>query len=345
MLSIAKLSVNYGATQALKSIDLQLQQSELLCLLGPSGCGKSTLLRTIAGFQEASQGQLQLAGKILLGAGINVTAEKRQISMVFQGVALFPHLTVAENIAFWLVRWSKSEAINRVANLLLMVGLADYAERYPHELSGGQQQRVALARAIAPKPSLLLLDEPFSGLDAASRDDLVPEVAELLRRENISAILVSHDQREAFLFADRIAVMNQGNIERLRDAYNIYHQPESRFVAKFVGEGDFIDVQVKDNNTITSSLVCLTSEQLSVADHRDVQVFIRAEDILHDDSPIKVTIIGKRFRGTRFLYRVALEDGQEIACFTDSHHNHNIGEKLGISVNVDHLFVFSRSAN
>lgn len=343
LLEIANLTVKYDDTVALQQVDLSLQAGQLLCLLGPSGCGKSTLLRTIAGFQQAASGSISLAQKKLVDNAWVVPAEDRAIGMVFQDVALFPHMTVAQNIAFGLFRWSAGEAKVRVESLLSMVGLTAFASRYPHELSGGQQQRVALARAIAPKPKLLLLDEPFSGLDAALREELVPEVAQLLKQEGISAILVSHDQKEAFVFADQIAVMNQGQIEQLSDAYNIYHEPETRFVAKFVGEGDFIEAQVTGDNKVTCALGTIIGDSLP-ADHTgSVQVFIRPDDILHDDhSPIKGRILGKRFRGTHFLYRVALTDGQEVGCFTDSHHNHNIGEQLGIKLNVDHLLTFSR---
>lgn len=341
LLSVTNLSVRYGQTLALEEVNLDLPAGELLCLLGPSGCGKSTLLRAIAGFQEASEGSIAVSGKTLQSGSTFVAPELREIGMVFQDVALFPHLSVWHNIAFGLYRWNKADIAARVENLLDMVGLAEYAQRYPHELSGGQQQRVALARAIAPKPSLLLLDEPFSGLDAALREELVPEVAQLLKREGITGILVSHDQKEAFVFADRIAVMNAGRIEQLSGVHSIYHQPETRFVAKFIGEGEFIDAEIISGNSITCTLGTIVDGQLGYAEGTKVQAFIRPDDVLHDDdSEVKGRIIGKRFRGTHILYRVVLPNGQEIACFTDSHHDHELGEAIGIRLNVEHLLVF-----
>jgi len=341
LLWASELSVSYGKTQALQQVDLNLQAGQLLCLVGPSGCGKSTLLRAIAGFQETDTGTIRLAGETLLDASSVLPPEQRKIGMVFQDVALFPHLNVAANIAFGLYRWSRAKAKARVDELLVMIGLEGFAERFPHELSGGQQQRVALARAIAPKPSLLLLDEPFSGLDAALREELVPEVAELLKREGITGILVSHDQKEAFVFADQIAVMHAGRIEQLSSAYDIYHKPETRFVAKFVGDGEFIDAKLTCDNMIDCVLGKIVNGDLP-ADHQGpIQVFIRPDDILHDDtSSIFGRIVGKRFRGTHFLYRVALTEGQEVVCFTDSHHDHDIGENLGLKLNVEHLLVF-----
>ncbi|MDP6969441.1 MAG: ABC transporter ATP-binding protein [Gammaproteobacteria bacterium] len=341
LLEVTNLTVDYDSTRALTSLDLSLQQGQLLCLLGPSGCGKSTLLRAIAGFQDVAAGRIVLAGQLLSGAGINLAPEHRQIGMVFQDIALFPHLTVRANIAFGLHQWSADDAQRRVEYLLSMVGLAGFGERYPHELSGGQQQRVALARAIAPKCNLLLLDEPFSGLDAALREALVPEVAALLKREGITAILVSHDQKEAFAFADQIAVMHHGEIEQLSSAYEIYHKPASRFVADFVGEGDFIAGQVVDSHQITCILGNISNGKLDFETGCKVDVFVRPDDILHDDgSPIKGHIVSKRFRGTHFLYRIELASGEQVACFTDSHHDHDIGEDIGIKLNMEHLLAF-----
>ncbi|MCP4789777.1 MAG: ABC transporter ATP-binding protein [Gammaproteobacteria bacterium] len=341
LLEITDLAIDYGTTHALAGLDLSLQQGQLLCLLGPSGCGKSTLLRAIAGFQDVAAGRIVLANQLMSRAGFNMAPEQRHIGMVFQDNALFPHLTVRANIAFGLHQWPTQEAKQRVESLLSMVGLTGFGERYPYELSGGQQQRVALARAVAPKCSLLLLDEPFSGLDAALREELVPEIAALLKREGITSILVSHDQKEAFAFADQIAVMNHGKIEQLTSAYEIYHKPASRFVADFVGEGDFIVGQVLDNQQVSCVLGNITNGTLAYEAGSKVDVFVRPDDVLHDDSSsTKGRIISKRFRGTHFLYRVELASGEQVACFTDSHHNHGVGEDIGIKLNMEHLLAF-----
>lgn len=341
LLEVKDLQVNYGPRQALAGLDLNLQEGQLLCLLGPSGCGKSTLLRAIAGFQGVSGGQIRLAQQLLSGNGVNIAPEQRQIGMVFQDIALFPHLNVRDNIAFGLHKWSTQDAQQRVEYLLSMVDLTGYGDRYPYELSGGQQQRVALIRAIAPKCKLLLLDEPFSGLDAALREELVPQIATLLKREGITGILVSHDQKEAFAFADQIAVMNHGIIEQLTSAYEIYHKPTSRFVADFVGEGDFIAGQILDNQQVSCVLGNISGGELHHETGCKVDVFVRPDDILHDDSSsIKGHIVSKRFRGTHFLYRVALANGEQVACFADSHPDHDIGEDIGIKLNMEHLLTF-----
>lgn len=341
LLLLQQLKLAYGEQQVVKGIDLHVPRGELLCLLGPSGCGKSTLLRSIAGFEQPVAGSIQLHNQLLANKQTSMPPEQRQIGMVFQDVALFPHLSVGQNIAFGLHRWGKEESAARVEQLLDLIGLQDYGERYPHELSGGQQQRVALARAMAPRPQMLLLDEPFSGLDAQMREELVPMVAQWFRREGITAVLVTHDQKEAFAFADRVAVMHKGVIEQLDSAYNIYHEPLTRFVADFIGEGEFLRGKVIADGVIDSPLGELTGYGEHLAVGSEVDIFIRPDDVLHDDdSSLKAEIIHGRFRGTHFLYQVQLPDGQEVSCFTDSHHNHEVGEAIGISLNLDHLLVY-----
>ena len=213
-LLVDKVNIAYGDHNIVHDVSLAVAVGEIGCLLGPSGCGKSTLLRAIAGFVPLKSGSISLAGKTLAKDDFCLAAETRNVGMVFQDVALFPHINIAANVAFGLHHWPKAEQVQRVKELLDLVGLSGYQERYPHALSGGQQQRVALARAIAPKPSLLLLDEPFSGLDAMLREELVPEVSSILRHEKIPGLLVTHDQTEAFTMADHVAVMNQGRIEQ-----------------------------------------------------------------------------------------------------------------------------------
>ena len=344
LLAIDQAKVTYRHTQALAGINLHIEQGELVCLLGPSGCGKSTLLRTVAGFQDLDGGTIKFQNRTLVAKHINIPAEQRGIGMVFQDAALFPHLNVAQNIAFGLHQWPSNKARQRVTELLSMVGLSGFEERYPHQLSGGQQQRVALIRAIAPKPQLLLLDEPFSGLDAALREGLVPSIANLLRTEGMAAILVSHDQEEAFSFADKIAVINQGEIEQFDLVYNIYHQPKSRFVADFIGQGDFIKAQVNDFNEIESPLGTLPQFSSQFAIGATVDMFVRPDDVLHDDaSPIKGRIVSRRFCGTHFLYQVQLNNQARVACFADSHHNHAVGEDIGICLNMEHILLFANA--
>jgi len=341
-LLVDRVHIAYGQQSIVQDVSLSVGVGEIGCLLGPSGCGKSTLLRAIAGFVPLQSGSVSLAGKTLAKEGFFLPAESRNVGMVFQDVALFPHINIAGNVAFGLQHWPKAEQVQRVEELLDLVGLSGYQQRYPHVLSGGQQQRVALARAMAPKPSLLLLDEPFSGLDAMLREELVPEIGAILRQEKIPGLLVTHDQTEAFTMADHVAVMNQGRIEQWDTAYNIYHKPDERFVADFIGEGDFLACNVSSETCVESPIGRLCSERphgFTVG--QKAEVFIRPEDVLHlDDSPITGRIISKRFRGTHFLYRVLVAGNQTLSCFADSHHNHNIGEEIGIKLSLNHLMLF-----
>ena len=217
-----------------------LDPGRIGCLLGPSGCGKTTVLRCIAGFEPVQGGEIALSERVVSRPGLQVPPERRGIGMVFQDYALFPHLSVAKNVAFGLSRLGSAEMARRTSAMLELVGLAAAADVYPHELSGGQQQRVALARALAPAPDLLLLDEPFSNLDIDLRERISVEVREILKAAGTTAILVTHDQHEAFALADEIGIMKDGTIEQWDSAYNLYHRPRTRFVADFVGQGVFL---------------------------------------------------------------------------------------------------------
>lgn len=345
-LSIENVAVVYDDKSIIEGIDFQLSAGQIGCLLGPSGCGKSTLLRAIAGFEQIATGSIALDAQTLSEPGFVVNPENRNIGMVFQDVALFPHLTISQNIEFGIQSWSKSDRQERTRHLLSLVGLSGYEQRYPDSLSGGQQQRIALARAIAPKPKLLLMDEPFSGLDAKLREELVPDVRAILLAEKMSAILVSHDQMEAFAMADQIAVMSEGQIHQLASAYQIYHKPATRFVASFIGHGDLLPSKVCGPNCVVSDLGEITGQ----TDHgfsadQEIDLLIRPDDILHDDdSEFTGEIVSKWFRGSHFLYRVRLASGKVVYCFASSHHDHSIGQSIGLSVNLDHLVLFPRDA-
>lgn len=345
-LSIKDVSVVYDDKAIIQGVDFKLLAGEIGCLLGPSGCGKSTLLRAIAGFEAIATGAIELDGECLSEPDFIVNPEQRNIGMVFQDVALFPHLTISENIEFGIQSWSKSERQQRTRHLLELVGLSGYESRYPGSLSGGQQQRIALARAIAPKPKLLLMDEPFSGLDAKLREELVPDVRAILLAEKMSAILVSHDQMEAFAMADQIAVMSEGQIHQRASAYQIYHKPATRFVASFIGHGDLLPSKVCGSNCVMSDL----GEIKGKTDHgftadQEIDLLIRPDDILHDDdSAFTGEIVSKWFRGSHFLYRVRLVSGKVVYCFASSHHDHSVGQSIGLSVNLDHLVLFPRES-
>ena len=329
-LDIHGLSVDYDDRAVFKALDLQVGSDELLCLLGPSGCGKSTLLRAIAGFQPIASGEIKLRDRVLVNEKVSVPAEQRHIGMMFQDIALFPHLNVVENLEFGLFNLSSTERSHRVNELIRRVGLSGLEQRYPHQLSGGQQQRVALARAIAPKPSIVLLDEPFSGLDASLREELVPEIAQLLKREGIGAILVTHDQTEAFSFADKIAVMHKGALVQVASPYEIYHQPKTKFVAKFTGGGSLLELD--KSNAMHAKLV---SGVISTAQFETAStLFIRPEEILiNPDSEVKGVITQRRFQGSHTLYEIQLDDGQSILSLSLENQHLSLEDSVGLVYN------------
>ena len=341
---IRNLNLSYQDGLVVDDVTLGLNPQELGCLLGPSGCGKSTLLRAVAGFQELDSGEIWLDNQLLSTERYRVPPEDRGVGMVFQDIALFPHLTVAENIAFGLTDWSEPIRSKRIAELLDLIGLMGLDQRYPHELSGGQQQRVALARAMAPKPKLLLLDEPFSGLDTELRGRLASEVRTILKSDGICSLLVTHDQREAFDFADRIAVMHEGHICQFDTPFNLYHEPTDPFVAHFVGPGEMIDAKIASSRSVSSPLGVLTNdEDLQYPIDSGVQIFLRPDDLIHDDdSSYQAKLVGKHFRGAHHLYEVKLDNGVILGCLAPSHHNHAIGELIGVSLDIEHLVVFPK---
>jgi iron(III) transport system ATP-binding protein len=258
---------------------------------------------------------------------------------------LFPHLTVAQNIAFGLQDRNTLQKRERVAELLILVGLPGYESRYPHVLSGGQQQRVALARAMAAKPDLLLLDEPFSSLDAELRDELAKELRAILKHEKTTALMVTHDQHEAFAMADVIGVMNKGRLLQWTDAYALYHRPINRFVASFIGDGVFMSATVDNNSMLNSVLGVLPINFSSGFKQGDKVAFlVRPDDIIHDDeSETLAKVVDRSFRGSHILYQLELQDvGQaRVLCLALSHHDHQLNELIGIRLDLEHLIVFA----
>jgi len=239
MLELDRIHLAYdtdrGMRDVVRDLSLTLATGQIGCLLGASGCGKSTILRAIAGFEPVRAGEIRLDGATISSPVLQRAPEKRAVGMMFQDYALFPHLTVSENIGFGLRRLSRAARRDRVDQLLDLVGLGETQARFPHELSGGQQQRVALARALAPEPDMLLLDEPFSNLDVDTRERLAFEVRDILKQTGHTAMLVTHNQAEAFAIADRIGVMESGQIVQWDTPYNLHHHPANPFVAQFIG--------------------------------------------------------------------------------------------------------------
>ncbi|MCK5902606.1 MAG: ABC transporter ATP-binding protein [Cocleimonas sp.] len=344
LLNLQKISIAYGSHTVVHDLSLQLKKGEIASFLGPSGCGKTTVLRAIAGFEPLQQGVISVNGVHVSDEDTMLPPEKRNIGMVFQDFALFPHLNIEDNIRFGLHHLKRSEQQQRVKALLTLINLEAFEKRYPHELSGGQQQRIALARALAPKPNLLLLDEPFSSMDIELRETLAKEVRDILKHENITAILVTHDQNEAFTMADHIGVMRAGKLLQWDSAYNLYHQPATPFIADFIGQGVLIDGLVVSKNRIETSLSALEGKvPKGCKVGCTVQVLVRPDDILHDDcSPRKARILARHFQGANYLYTLALKDNTPLLALVHSHHRHNIGEQLGITLEIDHLVVFPK---
>lgn len=350
LLKLTQIHQSYHQQEIIKRLSLELKKGEIGCLLGPSGCGKTTVLRCIAGFEFISSGEITINGKIVCNADFNLPPEQRRIGMVFQDYALFPHLSVSANIGFGLQQYTKAERTHRINELITTVGLTEASDRYPHELSGGQQQRVALARALAPRPDLLLLDEPFSNLDISLRERLSLEVRDILKDQHTTAILVTHDQTEAFSVADVIGVMHQGEILQWDTAYNLYHHPTNRFVAQFIGQGTFVPGHFISPEKIQIALGIVENpdysdyfEQSKHTINETVDVLLRPDDIVYNEaSTLQATVVNKAFRGANILYTLKLSSGQTLLSLIPSHHNHSIGESIGIQLAADHVVVFSR---
>jgi len=346
LLAVRSLRHVYGSNEVIRDLSFSLNKGTIGCVLGASGCGKTTVLRCIAGFEPVQAGEIWLNGRLVSRRGVQVPAENRQVGMVFQDYALFPHLTVAENIGFGLRRGASAARAQRVDEVLEIVRLTELRDKYPDELSGGQQQRVALGRALAPRPALLLLDEPFSNLDVELRAQLSIEVREILKQQNTTAILVTHDQHEAFNLADEIGIMHQGTIEQWDTPYRLYHEPASRYVADFVGQGTFLPGTVLDSRHIKLELGVFQARIPSEWPVGTVvDVLLRPDDTLHDDaSPLQAQVLHKAFRGAEFLYTLQLPGGGRVMSLVPSHHNHAIGERVGIRLELDHLVAFRRDA-
>ena len=340
LLQLRDLACGYHGQQVVQQLNLHLNAGDIGCLLGPSGCGKTTTLRAIAGFEPVHAGSIELAGEVISSPGFTLAPEKRRIGMVFQDYALFPHLTVLENIAFGIRQHPERERI--AAEMLELVQLGALGKRYPHELSGGQQQRVALARALAPRPRLLLLDEPFSNLDVELRRSLSHEVREILKSRGTSAILVTHDQEEAFAVCDQVGVFNNGRLEQWDTPFNLYHEPLTPFVASFIGQGYFVRGQMLTPDTVQTELgVIRGNRAYQWAPGSAVDMLLRPDDIVHaPDSPLRACIVGKSFLGAATLYRLQLPTGTRLEALFPSHEDHRIGEDVGIQIAAEHLVAF-----
>lgn len=342
MLTVEQVTQSYGDTQVLGGLSLELEAGRIGCLLGSSGCGKTTLLRCIAGFERVSGGSIRIDGTVHSGPSRHTPPEQRPVGMVFQDFALLPHLSVADNVAFGLHDRPADQREDEVTRMLALVDMGDFAKRMPHELSGGQQQRVALARSLVRKPKLLLMDEPFSSLDASLRRQLGREVREVLRTLEMTALFVTHDQAEAFALADDIGVLRRGQLLQWDSAYDVYHRPASREIADFVGGGGWLRGTVTAEGRIDSEIGSLAGRlPEGVAAGQAVDVLLRPDDVVHvDDAPITARVIEKEFRGAAFLYALELEGGTRLQSLVPSHHDHPVGCQIGIALDTEHMVVF-----
>ena len=310
------VSKSFGPAPAVSGISFALMPGEVLSILGPSGAGKTTLLRLIAGFERLDEGEISIEGRVVSGTSQHEAPDRRNVGMVFQEYALFPHKTVAENISFGLHRLDGAERDRRLTEVLETVKLDGFEERYPHELSGGQQQRVAVARTIAPRPCAVLLDEPFSNLDAGLRRDMRREVAGILRDSSIATIFVTHDQEAAFSIADRVGVVRDGRLEQVDSPDSIYESPATQFVARMVGTGDFIPGEVRDGMAATEiGALPFRSNNGALRDGTRVVLLSRPDDFqVKPDQSGPAVVRAREFLGDATVLEVEMPSGAALRC-------------------------------
>lgn len=357
-LTVSQLKCHYQDHLVVKEADFSLSAGEIACLLGPSGCGKTTVLRSIAGFHPLSEGEIHLGDRLLSTKATRVPPEKRRVGMVFQDYALFPHLNVADNIKFGLYRLPKAEQQKRCHDLLKLVQLEGMEKRTPDQLSGGQQQRVALARALAPKPDLLLLDEPFSSLDSRLRRELARDVRQILKQQGTTAIMVTHDQDEAFAIADQVGIMHDGQLLQWGTPANLYQHPRAPFVASFLGQGHWIEGTLLDQQSVETSFGIVRSQapsDMPLTQGQRVRLWLRPEDTTlqsttppaNDDnhfekSPLEERhpkIVDKTFEGARTHYQVQLADGHYLSARTQDD-QWSLGDSIDVQATPKTLIVF-----
>ncbi|MCR9909924.1 ABC transporter ATP-binding protein [Vibrio campbellii] len=339
-LSIKNLTCQYDDQTVLESLSLEVEQGQIVCLLGASGCGKTTLLKAIAGLLPLSSGQMSL-NCLTIDDGENwLPPEQRNIGMIFQDYALFPHLTVADNIAFGLKNETAQQKLLKVEEMLGLVHLKGYGDRYPHQLSGGQQQRVAIARSLAYKPDLLLLDEPFSNIDTQVRHELIREIRKIFKEQGVTAIFVTHSREEAFAFADKMAVMNHGVIEQYGTASELYYQPSSKFVADFLGGGSYLAAKrISDSEFETHLGVVEANAQQEIQVDAECALLLRPQHVqIAADEESAVKVLEQHFMGDHCRYVIDVNGDRLLATSTQAL---NVGDGVTVKVETQGVLAFA----
>lgn len=343
-LKMSNVSHMFGDNHVLRDISFDVAPGELVCLLGPSGCGKTTALRLAAGLEKLQVGEISVSDQVVARPGEYVEPEKRGVGMVFQDYALFPHLNVAKNIGFGLRHMNEAHRTSAIKRALAQVGMADYISAYPHELSGGQQQRIALARALAPTPRIMLLDEPFSGLDVARRADLRDTTLHVLKNAGIATVMVTHDPQEAMYMADRIIIMNEGQIMQDGTPEALYFKPENRFVASFFGEVNRFPSKVA--NGVISTPVGEIAD-CGYEDGTEVDVLIRPEGLHIGEAvnghDIMANVDAVRVLGEVNLMHLTLESGVHIHARVPRRFSSLNQKSVAITLDPEMTFVFPMS--
>ena len=336
------LAKQFNGVSAVAGLELTVPQGQIMALLGPSGCGKTTALRLIAGFEEPDKGVISIGGQTVNVSGDSVPPERRRVGMVFQEGALFPHLSVEQNIAYGLPKGKNRE--DRICEVLELIGLSAQRNRMPHELSGGQQQRVALGRALAPQPEVLLLDEPFSNLDPKLREQVRRDVLNILKNSQTTAIFVTHDQEEALFLGDVVAVMNEGRVEQTGSPESIFHHPVTKFVAQFIGMVDFLPAN-HDNGALHTEIGSIDWPEmessalvdLNTGGGSQIEMMVRPDCL--DCQPSENgsgVVVEREFRGAFYLYRVELPSGSTVRCLLSHTFEFPLGTNVAVTLRDGH---------
>tara|TARA_B100000676_G_scaffold82630_1_gene82678 strand:+ start:651 stop:1721 length:1071 start_codon:yes stop_codon:yes gene_type:complete len=341
-LIVENLSLNYEDNKVLRDINFEIKDSEILALVGPSGSGKTSLIRCITGLQNPNEATIKISEKIMFSSTKNIPIEKRDIGIVFQDFALFPHMTVENNIQYGMdVNNTKHKSLSQLSSLtdlMLMTGIYHLRDRYPDELSGGEQQRVALARSLAPRPKILLMDEPFSNLDPNLRIQLRMEVRRILKYLKISCLFVTHDQQEALYMGDRIIVLNEGEIQQIDENKKVFQNPSNQFVAEFIGLADFIDGEIKDKYANTE--LGKIEVQSNASNGETVNIMLRPDDItITKNNAGNGFVVQREYRGMYYIYYIKLNSGKIVKSLSSHTNDFNVGTKVDVELTPGHPLI------